>query len=352
MILCPRSHDPRRATPAVPRTSQAAPWRVPVHEEPSARLKRKRDGATGHRSKHQHGGGQRERRSQTPSLQVETPVSASGCGRCSRNASKHTSQTHADLCRPSPTRNRWLLQTAQRMFSCTSEPFISNSAEQSGHCAGATLASDTLRGQRRHSPTHPHLAMSRQPFSTLRRSYPCLGHISWPEAAFSNARFNFQTQKPVRRCTLDFRCIMRTHQIQLVHIAARDEPTPRRWAESSPHVWISSEWIVREEVCDLFPAWVAPTGQLGSLAIPPRLLSRVWPHQSHNISPDQKPHAQRHVVPHLLLLIERSFLSLPTTVRHLRRARLRAHGAWTRREGAARQVVGSANHVHRCQQLT
>ena len=33
--------------------------------------------------------------------------------------------------------------------------------------AGATLASDTSCVQRRHSPTHPHLAMPRQRFSTL-----------------------------------------------------------------------------------------------------------------------------------------------------------------------------------------
>ena len=57
----------------------------------------------------------------------------------------------------------------------------------SQRCAGAFPASDTFRGQRRHSPTHFHLATPRQPFSTLRRSYPCLGHISWPEAALSSA---------------------------------------------------------------------------------------------------------------------------------------------------------------------
>ena len=32
-----------------------------------------------------------------------------------------------------------------------------------------------------------HLATSRQPYSTLRWSYPCLGHILWPETALSNA---------------------------------------------------------------------------------------------------------------------------------------------------------------------
>ena len=58
----------------------------------------------------------------------------------------------------------------------------------SQRCAGATTASDTFRDQRRHSTTHPHLATPRQSFSTLRRSYSCLGHISWPEAALSNAR--------------------------------------------------------------------------------------------------------------------------------------------------------------------
>ena len=53
--------------------------------------------------------------------------------------------------------------------------------------AGATSVSDTFRAQRRHSTTQPHLTTSRQSFSTLRRSYPCLGHISWPETALSNA---------------------------------------------------------------------------------------------------------------------------------------------------------------------
>ena len=57
--------------------------------------------------------------------------------------------------------------------------------------ARATPASDTIRGQRRRSPTDPDLATSRQPSQHCAgASYPCLGHISWPEVAFPNA-FSF-----------------------------------------------------------------------------------------------------------------------------------------------------------------
>ena len=82
-----------------------------------------------------------------------------------------------------------------------------------GPRAGATPASDTLKcGQRRHSPTHPHLATPRQPFSTLRWSYSCLGHIKmWPEAALSNAPTPGNASAAILNAALELP-LPRTHQ--------------------------------------------------------------------------------------------------------------------------------------------
>ena len=96
------------------------------------------------------------------------------------------------------------------------QSFLSLHRRTRGSRARATPASDTIRGQRRHSPTHPNLATSRQPpqhcgettlfFPTrlkvnakkqttgrIRYHYlpspheACLGHMLWPEEAFPNA---------------------------------------------------------------------------------------------------------------------------------------------------------------------
>ena len=165
------------------------------------------------------------------SLHNESPVSASGCGRCSRNVSKHTPQTHAELCNPVPLgtddcfdRHSGCFTSPQNLSTRTrpknreTTPCVDIACKKHSRIHAATkklkglvqaprvtkeLHHDAERevggrmGRRSHhvqeSQTLVHVLLLRtnvyvtQIARLARRSYLCLGHNSWPEAVFSNA---------------------------------------------------------------------------------------------------------------------------------------------------------------------
>ena len=96
-------------------------------------------------------------------------------GFCSRKPSWPQTGTH-DCCR----NETWMSSSISEedgtadcshmiLASVGLQSFLFLPRKSRGPRAGATPASDTLRGQRRHSPTHSHLATPRQPFLTLLR---------------------------------------------------------------------------------------------------------------------------------------------------------------------------------------